>query len=162
MCSSRRLILLARTTPGKRESACSAPTAHSPPPASHPRPASPGDHLNFAYRRGCNKHQRAALVDWAQDTPRANAWARDTNNRSRDRGCGHPHAARILARAGPESSGAAGTTTRPTYTDGSARTLDAFATHLRHQLDVNAVANDLRSAVHETWQPAHVSLWLRS
>ena len=56
-----------------------------------------GKHLNVAYRRGCNKHLRAALVDWAQDTPRANAWARDTYDRSRDRGCRHPHAARILA-----------------------------------------------------------------
>jgi transposase len=56
-----------------------------------------GKHLNVAYRRGCNKHLRAALVDWAQDTPRANAWARDTYDRARDRGCRHPHAARILA-----------------------------------------------------------------
>jgi transposase len=56
-----------------------------------------GKHRNVAYRRGCNKQLRAALVDWAQDTPRANAWARDTYDRARARGCRHPHAARILA-----------------------------------------------------------------
>jgi transposase len=56
-----------------------------------------GKHLNVTYRRGCNKQLRAALVDWAQDTPRANAWARDTYDRARARGCRHPHAARILA-----------------------------------------------------------------
>jgi transposase len=58
-----------------------------------------GKHRNVAYRRGCNKQLRAALVDWAQDTPRANAWARDTYDRARDRGCRHPHAARILAQS---------------------------------------------------------------
>lgn len=56
-----------------------------------------GKFLNVAYRRGCNKQLRHALVDWAQDTPRANAWAADTYQRARDRGCRHPHAARILA-----------------------------------------------------------------
>jgi transposase len=58
-----------------------------------------GKHLNVAYRRGCNKQLRAALIDWAQDTPRANAWAHDTYYRARERGCRHPHAARILAQA---------------------------------------------------------------
>jgi transposase len=58
-----------------------------------------GKYLNVGYRRGCNKNLRAALIDWAQDTPRANAWAQDTYRRARDRGCRHPHAARILARA---------------------------------------------------------------
>lgn len=56
-----------------------------------------GKHRNVSYRRGCNKQLRAALVDWAQDTPRANPWARDTYDRARQRGCRHPHAARILA-----------------------------------------------------------------
>lgn len=56
-----------------------------------------GKHLTVAYRQGCNKQLRAALVDWAQDTPRANAWAQDTYNRARARGCRHPHAARILS-----------------------------------------------------------------
>lgn len=58
-----------------------------------------GKHLHVAYRRGCNKQLRAALIDWAQDTPRANAWAEDTYRRARNRGCRHPHAARILAQA---------------------------------------------------------------
>ncbi|MDR7361350.1 IS110 family transposase [Nocardioides marmoribigeumensis] len=56
-----------------------------------------GTFRNVGYRRGCNKHLRDALVDWAQDTPRANAWARDTYDRARQRGARHPHAARILA-----------------------------------------------------------------
>jgi transposase len=58
-----------------------------------------GKHLNVAYRHGCNKQLRAALIDWAQDTPRANDWAHDTYRRARDRGARHPHAARILAQA---------------------------------------------------------------
>lgn len=58
-----------------------------------------GKYLNVTYRRGCNKQLRAALVDWAQDTPRANPWAQDTYRRARERGCRHPHAARILTQA---------------------------------------------------------------
>lgn len=57
-----------------------------------------GRHLHVAYRRGCDQPLRAALIDWAQDTPRGNAWAADTYQRARARGCRHPHAARILAR----------------------------------------------------------------
>lgn len=51
-----------------------------------------GNFLHVAFRRGCNTNLRAALVDWAQDTPRANAWAHDTYQRARARGCRHPHA----------------------------------------------------------------------
>ncbi|MHA6784074.1 transposase [Pseudonocardia saturnea] len=58
-----------------------------------------GKYIHVAFRRGCNTNLRAALTNWAQDTPRANSWADDTYRRARARGARHPHATRILARA---------------------------------------------------------------
>ena len=37
-----------------------------------------GKNLHVFYRRGCNKHLRAVLIDLAQVTPRVTSWADDT------------------------------------------------------------------------------------
>lgn len=58
-----------------------------------------GQHRVVSFRWTCDKKLREALVDFAQDSRRANAWAEDLYRRARARGKSHPHAVRILARA---------------------------------------------------------------
>jgi transposase len=51
------------------------------------------------FRWGADKQLRDALCDFAGDSRRASPWAADLYNKAIARGCDHPHAVRILARA---------------------------------------------------------------
>ena len=52
-----------------------------------------------AFRWACNHRLRAALTCLADNSRHANAWAAHLYAKARARGCDHPHAIRILARA---------------------------------------------------------------
>jgi transposase len=58
-----------------------------------------GKSRGVTFRRACNKRLRCALITWADNSRHASPWAQHVYCRARDRGCDHPHATRILARA---------------------------------------------------------------
>lgn len=51
------------------------------------------------FRFACDKKLRDAIINFAGDSRHASPWAADIYRRARARGCRHPHAVRILARA---------------------------------------------------------------
>lgn len=58
-----------------------------------------GKHRGVACRFACNKRLRQALTTWADNSRHASPWAASVYRDARARGCDHPHATRILARA---------------------------------------------------------------
>lgn len=58
-----------------------------------------GKHRSVAFRFACNKRLRQAITTWADNSRHASAWAASVYKAARQRGCDHPHAVRILARA---------------------------------------------------------------
>jgi transposase len=58
-----------------------------------------GKSRGVVFRRACNRHLRRAITCFAHDSRYASAWAAAIYDRARERGCDHPHAIRVLARA---------------------------------------------------------------
>ena len=58
-----------------------------------------GKHRAVVFRWACNKHLRRAVTTFADNSRHASPWAAAVYARARGRGCDHPHAIRILARA---------------------------------------------------------------
>ena len=58
-----------------------------------------GKHRAVCARFACNKRMRFALTTWADNSRHEHAWAAHIYRHARARGCTHPHAIRILARA---------------------------------------------------------------
>lgn len=58
-----------------------------------------GKHRGVACRFACNKRLRQAITTWADNSRHAHPWAAAVYKAARSRGCDHPHAIRILARA---------------------------------------------------------------
>jgi transposase len=58
-----------------------------------------GKSRGVSFRWACNHHLRRAITGFADNSRHASAWAADIYKRARDRGCDHPHAIRVLARA---------------------------------------------------------------
>ena len=58
-----------------------------------------GKQRGVVFRWACNHRLRAAITTFADNSRHASPWAADVYRRARARGCDHPHATRILARA---------------------------------------------------------------
>jgi len=58
-----------------------------------------GKSRGVGWRWACNKRLRAAITCFADNSRHQSRWAADVYRRARARGCDHPHAIRILARA---------------------------------------------------------------
>jgi len=58
-----------------------------------------GTSRGVVFRFACNHRLRAAVTCWADNSRHACAWAAERYAKARGRGCDHPHAVRILARA---------------------------------------------------------------
>lgn len=58
-----------------------------------------GKHRAVTFRWTCNKRLRFALTTLADTSRHTFPWARELYQRARDRGCDHPHATRVVARA---------------------------------------------------------------
>ena len=58
-----------------------------------------GKSRGVAFRWACNKNLRAAITTFADNSRHASPWAATVCRSARERGCKHPHAIRILARA---------------------------------------------------------------
>jgi transposase len=58
-----------------------------------------GKHHAVIFRWACNKHLRRAVMTFADNSRHASPWAAAVYASARARGCHHPHAIRILARA---------------------------------------------------------------
>ena len=58
-----------------------------------------GKSRGVVFRWACNHRLRAAVTCWADNSRHSSLWAADIYRRARGRGCDHPHAIRVLARA---------------------------------------------------------------
>ncbi len=58
-----------------------------------------GKHRDVSFRWACNKRLREAITTFADNSRHASPWAADIYRRAIARGCDHPHAISILARA---------------------------------------------------------------
>lgn len=58
-----------------------------------------GKSRGVVFRWACNHRLRAAIICFADNSRHSSPWAADVYKRARSRGCDHPHAVRILARA---------------------------------------------------------------